>query len=126
MLSPESRRADGCLAGILMVVPVMMAEACKYLGGISRPTLYKLILEGAITSLHIGVRRYFPVESLNTFIDERIGLFPEVDDMIENDVNSERGGLGHRDLQAGGQGASVTPITQLSHTDCGIIFHFIR
>ena len=103
-----------------------MAEACKYLGGISRPTMYKLIGEGAIRSLHIGVRRYFPVESLNTFIDERIGLFPEVDDMIENDVNSEIGGLGHWALQAGGQGASVTPITQLSHTDCGIIFHFIR
>ena len=67
-----------------------MAEACKYLGGISRPTMYKLIGEGAIRSLHIGVRRYFPLESLNTFIDERIGLFPKVHDMIENDVSGRK------------------------------------
>ena len=64
-----------------------MAEACEYLGGISRPTMYRLIGQGEINSLHIGVRRYFPRESLDAFVDTRIGLWPEVDDMIENDLS---------------------------------------
>ena len=68
----------------------MMAKTCKYLGGISRPTMYKLIGEGAIRSLHIGVTQYFLLESLNTFIDERIGLFPKVHDMIETDLSGRR------------------------------------
>ena len=51
-----------------------MVEACEYLGGISQPTMHKLIDEGEINSLRIGVRRYFPRESLEAFVDARIGL----------------------------------------------------
>ena len=63
-----------------------MVEACEYLGGISRQTMCKLIGDGEISSMHIGVRQYFPRESLEAFVDARIGLWPEVDDMIENDL----------------------------------------
>jgi excisionase family DNA binding protein len=56
-----------------------MVEACEYLGGISRQTMYRLLGEEVIASYLIGVRRYFTLESLNRFINDRIG-------MIENDL----------------------------------------
>ena len=49
-----------------------MVEACAYLGGISRPTMYKLMGDGEVSSFHIGVRVYIPKESLDKFINERI------------------------------------------------------
>ena len=66
-----------------------MLEACQYLGGISRQTMYKLLGEGHLTSYSLGVRRYFTKESLDELIDKRIGLFAEVDDMIENELAGE-------------------------------------
>ena len=63
-----------------------MAEACQYLGGVSRPTMYRLLGDGELSSYHIGVRVYFTKESLDKFINERIGMYPEVDDMVANDL----------------------------------------
>ena len=63
-----------------------MAEACGYLGGISRQTMYKILGDGDVSSYHIGVRVYFTKESLDRFINERVGLWPEVDDMVANDL----------------------------------------
>jgi excisionase family DNA binding protein len=50
------------------------AEALEYLGGISRPTMYRLLGDGALASYRIGIRRYFTKESLDKFIDERVKL----------------------------------------------------
>jgi len=36
-----------------------MAEACEYLGGISRQNMYVLLGKGEIDGFHIGARRYF-------------------------------------------------------------------
>jgi excisionase family DNA binding protein len=59
-----------------------MTEACNYIGGVSRPTMYKLLGEGSIESYNLGVRRYFTKESLDKLINERIGLEPEDDDSL--------------------------------------------
>jgi excisionase family DNA binding protein len=53
-----------------------MAEACGYLGGISRQSMYKILGDGDLSSYHIGVRVYFTKESLDKFIDDRIGIYP--------------------------------------------------
>ena len=63
-----------------------MAEACEYLGGISRPTMYRLIGDNQLASFHIGVRRYFTRESLDRLINERIGMWPEVEEMVKADL----------------------------------------
>jgi excisionase family DNA binding protein len=63
-----------------------MAESCQYLGDISRPTLYRLLGEGELDSFHIGTRRFIPRESLDKLINDRIGKWPEVADMVENDI----------------------------------------
>jgi len=63
-----------------------MAEACGYLGGISRQTMYKILGDGDVSSYHIGVRVYFTKESLDKFINERVGLWPEVDGTITHDL----------------------------------------
>ena len=47
-----------------------LAEACAYLGGISRPTIYKLLGEGKIPSFTIGTRRYFRRESLDEYMSQ--------------------------------------------------------
>lgn len=47
-------------------------QACSYLGGISRPTLYKLMREGAVKSYTIASRRYVLRAELDRFIDEQI------------------------------------------------------
>ena len=54
-----------------------MVEACHYLGGISRQTMYRLMGEGQINSLHIGVRRFFPREDLEKFINDRLDYMPQ-------------------------------------------------
>ena len=51
-----------------------MVEACGYLGGISRATMYRLLGAGQISSYHIGGRRYFTKESLDLFIDTQIEM----------------------------------------------------
>jgi len=63
-----------------------MEEACTYIGGVSRPTMYKLIGQDEIESYYIGVRRYFTKDSLDKWINSRIGLLPEVDDLVEHDL----------------------------------------
>jgi excisionase family DNA binding protein len=49
-------------------------ETCRYLGGISRPTLYRLLGEGELESFHIGTRRYFTRESLDQWINQRVAV----------------------------------------------------
>jgi len=63
-----------------------ISEACQYLGGVSRPTMYRLLGGGELSSYHIGVRVYFTKESLDKFINERVGLWPEVDGTITHDL----------------------------------------
>ena len=60
-----------------------MVEACSYLGGISRQTMYRMLGDGKLASYNIGIRRYFTKESLDALIDERTGLWPEVEDIDE-------------------------------------------
>ena len=47
-------------------------EACRYVGGVSRPTLYGLIGSKAIPSYTIGRRRYILKADLDTYLRERI------------------------------------------------------
>jgi len=49
-----------------------LEEACEYVGGISRPMMHKLLAQGEISSFHIGTRRYFTREILDTWIDQRV------------------------------------------------------
>jgi len=44
-------------------------EACVYIGGVSRPTLYKL----PIPSYTLGRRRYFLVSELDKFLESQAG-----------------------------------------------------
>jgi excisionase family DNA binding protein len=67
-----------------------MAESCEYLGNISRPTLYRLLGDGALDSFHIGTRRFIPRESLDRLINDRIGKWPEVDEMVASDATMLR------------------------------------
>lgn len=48
-----------------------LPEACAYLGGISRPTLYRLLGDGSLGSLKIGTRRFILRESLDDFLRDR-------------------------------------------------------
>ena len=50
-----------------------MAEACDYVGGISRANMYKLMVSEGIGSYVIGNRRYFLKEELDFFIDSCVG-----------------------------------------------------
>ena len=47
-----------------------MDEACVYIGGISRPTMYKLMNEG-LKSYVIGSRRYFLVSVLDEYLEQQ-------------------------------------------------------
>ena len=44
-----------------------MREACEFLG-IRRSTLYKLIADGALDSVHIGSRHLVPVDTCTEYI----------------------------------------------------------
>mgnify|MGYP005828418235 CR=1 FL=1 len=66
-----------------------MTEACNYIGGVSRPTMYKLIGEDEIESYFIGVRRYFTKDSLDRWINTRIGSLPEVEDTVNHDLSTD-------------------------------------
>jgi excisionase family DNA binding protein len=54
-----------------------IAEACEYLGGISRPSLYRIMKCGELTCYRIGTRVYLTRESLDQYIDARIGLLQD-------------------------------------------------
>ena len=45
-----------------------LAEACVYLGTISRPTIYRLMGQGDLKGYRIGDRRYFLISELDDFI----------------------------------------------------------
>ena len=45
-----------------------MDEACAYIGGVSRPTMYRLMGQGALSSYMIGNRRYFLRDELDEFL----------------------------------------------------------
>jgi len=51
---------------------ISIAETCHYLGGISRPHLYRLLGQGAIRSFHIGSRRFCLKKDLDTYIENRL------------------------------------------------------
>ena len=44
-------------------------ESCEYLGGISRPTLYRLLGRGELSSFGVGSRRFITKESLDKYIE---------------------------------------------------------
>jgi excisionase family DNA binding protein len=52
-----------------------LKEACEYLGGISRPTMYTLLGEGKVISFKIGTRRYFRRETLDNYMKHAESLF---------------------------------------------------
>jgi len=45
-------------------------ESCEYLGGISRPTLYRLLHRNKLVSYEIGSRRFITRESLEKYIED--------------------------------------------------------
>ena len=47
-------------------------EACEYLGGISRPTLYRLMGNGDICFYHINRRRFCLKRDLDAYIENRL------------------------------------------------------
>ncbi|MBG94974.1 MAG: hypothetical protein CL793_06935 [Chloroflexi bacterium] len=49
-----------------------LSQACEYLGGISRPKLYKLLGKGVIRSFHIGSRRFCLKKDLDSYIEDRL------------------------------------------------------
>ena len=49
-----------------------LAEACAYVGGISRPKIYELMADGQLRSYMIGVRRYFLREELDSFLERQV------------------------------------------------------
>ena len=50
-----------------------MAEACRYIGGVSRGQMYRLMGDEEIQSYLIGSRRYFLREDLDRFLDRSVG-----------------------------------------------------
>ena len=49
-----------------------MAEACQYIGGISRSGMYKLIADKDVKSYLIGSRRYFLRDCLDAYLEHRL------------------------------------------------------
>jgi len=49
-----------------------MAEACKYIGGISRQQMYRLMASKSLRSYLIGTRRYFLREELDAFLERQM------------------------------------------------------
>ena len=48
-------------------------ESCVYLGGLSRPTLYRLLAQGALRSYRIGTRRFCLRVDLDAYLETRVG-----------------------------------------------------
>lgn len=53
-----------------LLVPI--TDACKTLGGITRPTIYRLINRRQLDRVKIGTRSFITVESLHAFIDRSL------------------------------------------------------
>ena len=66
-----------------------VTEACEYMG-CSRQTLYRAIGRGEIDAYHLGTRRYITKESMDRLINESVGKWPEVEDMIADDLAGVR------------------------------------
>jgi len=49
-----------------------MADACTYIGGVSRGHMYKLMTEESLISYLIGTRRYFLREELDAFLERMV------------------------------------------------------
>ena len=49
-----------------------MAEACKYIGGVSRQQMYRLMASKILKSYLIGTRRYFLKEELDAFLERQM------------------------------------------------------
>ena len=47
-------------------------EAREYLGGLSRPTMYRMIRDGLLKTYHLGSRVFVLRESLDALVDEQI------------------------------------------------------
>ena len=47
-------------------------EAREYLGGLSRPTLYRMIRDGLLKTYHLGTRVFVVRESMDALVDEQI------------------------------------------------------
>jgi excisionase family DNA binding protein len=60
--------------GVVQKRGFTMVEACDYLGGISRPTMYRLMGNGSLTPYRIGARVYFTIENLDKFIDTQLHI----------------------------------------------------
>ena len=48
-------------------------ESCMYLGGLSRPTLYRLLAQGVLRSYRIGTRRFCLRVDLDAYLETRVG-----------------------------------------------------
>jgi len=48
-------------------------ESCVYLGGLSRPTLYRLLGQGVLRSYRIGTRRFCLKVELDAYLETRVG-----------------------------------------------------
>jgi predicted DNA-binding transcriptional regulator AlpA len=53
-----------------LLVPIN--DACKTLGGITRPTIYRLINARELDRVKIGTRSFVTVESLRDFVDRKM------------------------------------------------------
>lgn len=53
-----------------MLIPVL--AACNILGGITRPTLYRLINAGEIDRVKIGTRTFITAMSLRAYVDRQM------------------------------------------------------
>jgi excisionase family DNA binding protein len=51
---------------------IPIKEACSRLGGITRPTLYKLIGADEIRSVTIGRRRLIPASQIDEYITRKL------------------------------------------------------
>jgi excisionase family DNA binding protein len=66
-----------------------VTEACEYLA-CSRQTLYRAIARGELDAYYLGTRRYITKESMDRLINESVGRWPEVEDMISDDLAGVR------------------------------------
>ena len=86
-----------------------MIEACQYLGGISRQTMYRLMGAGSLAAYHIGVRVYFTKESLDEFINGRVGLDSEVEEITPPDDGMQAHIKSARAKMLGGRNGDQRP-----------------
>jgi predicted DNA-binding transcriptional regulator AlpA len=84
-----------------LLVPI--PDAQFQLGGVSRPTVYKLVNEGQLTKVNIGTRGFITAKSLEAYVD-RLTQAVSGDRVIEaaslpcDDAAPQRPGTGPRVL----------------------------